>query len=189
MITKSVTLYFKINPKEIIEPPRESMVRKQEWIKEIQKTIPSAWESKIIKVTYSLHNPEIEQQSKFFNGTVVDYYAIQSQDILSGDIPQITRQQAREQLLDSVLGYDVVMLTKTTRRRKSSADFINTQQWNDFLESLRETEFEPNGYKFPDSEAFWKLAKEHGFDQAKEISIEQLRKRMISKNSDLSTVA
>lgn len=189
MKTKTITLYYKLTPKQIIAPQAESIVRKDEWIKEIQKTIPSAWESKIVKVKYELHNPEVDQQIKFFNGTVVDYFAIQSQDILSGDIPSITRKQAREQLLDSALGYDLKMLTKTTRRRKSTADFTNTQQWNDCLEALRELEFEPNGYEFPNSEKFWELAKEHGYDQAKEISIEQLRKRLISKTSDLSTVA
>src|ERR1035437_7445035 len=133
MRTKSITLYYKIIPTEVIAPPAESLARKDAWIAEIQKTIPSDRDHQIIKVKYELHNPDIEQQSKFFNGTVTDYYAIQAMDIMEGDIPQITRKQAREQLLDSVLGYDIPLLgEKTTRRRKSSADFTSTQQWNDF---------------------------------------------------------
>lgn len=186
MATKKITLYYRASADEITAPPPDSIERKDSWLKGIQSMLLRK-EFRIIKVTYELFNPEIENQRKFFNGPVVEYYALQNRDILSGEIPSILKKQAREQLLDSVLGYDVVMLDRTTRRRKSTTDFEHTQQWNDFLETLRETEFDPNGYEFPNSEDFWALSKVYGYDKAKTMSIENLQKRISAKHADLST--
>lgn len=194
MRTKKITLYYKATHKEIVAPPPASLLRKDAWLKEIQRTISPQKRARrdeklntadapfrYVKVVYELFNPEVEQQRKFFNGPVVDYWTIQKKDLMSGEVPRIMHDRAREELLSDVLGYDVPMLTRTERRRKSSSDFTSTQKWHDFFETLRETEFDPNGYEFPDSEHFWDLAKKHGYETAHGIAIEQLRKRIQAK--------
>lgn len=139
----------------------------------------------MVRVTYELFNPEVIQQNRFFNGPVVDYFAIQSAEIRSGEVSRLTHNQYRETLLSDALGYEIELVGRKERRRKSTTDFKSVQRWHDFLETLRETVFEPNGYEFPDSEHFWELAKKHTYEQAKVIAIEQLQKRMVAK---LSTV-
>ncbi len=185
MATKKISLFYQLSDSEIFPPPPANIARKDEWIKYQQRTIAKAGETRIIRVTYEVFNPEIEQQQKFFNGPVVDYYAIQNSEIMTADVPDILRKQTRETILSDVLGYDVQLLTRTERRRKSTTDFRSTQQWHDFLETLRETVFEPSGYRFPDSEEFWILAKKHGYEQSKTIAIESLQKWMIAKTTDL----
>ncbi len=178
MLTKSITQFFKVTPNGVEHPTPEANARKEEWLRIIQRTIVTKEKPVILKSVTTIHNPQIENMVKFFNGAVVDYYLIQSKDLLSGELPLIMRKQAREELLDSAMGYELKMLTKTSRRRKSTADFTNTQQWNDLLKKLEETEFEPNGYEFPNSEEFWKLVSKHGYTEAKEASIQQLRDKM-----------
>lgn len=178
MVTKSITLFYKVTPEGVEHPPKSALDRQQEWLRTIQKTMAKKDKPILIKTVCTIHNPEIENMVKFFNGAVVDYFTIQSKDLLSGDIPPLMRKMAREELLDSALGYELKMLTKSARRRKSTANFTNVQQWNDLLKRLEETEFEPNGYFFPDSKEFWELQAKHGYDEAKEISIQQLRHRM-----------
>lgn len=179
--TKKISLFYNLTRDDMFPPPAASMHRKEEWLKGIRQSIAKAGESRIVKVTYELFNPEVEQQRKFFNGPVVNYFAIQSSGITSGDVPRLMHDQYRETLLSDALGYEVKLIGRTERRRKSTADFISTQKWHDFLETLRETIFEPNGYEMPNSEAFWELSKKHGYEQAKTISIEQLQRRMIGK--------
>lgn len=179
--TKKIVLFYKLTDKEVIAPPMASLKRKDDWIHSQQRTISRIEGFRTVKVTYELFNPEVEQQRKFFNGPVVDYYAIQSNDLLSGEVGGPLSDRTRETLLSNTLGYDVQLLDRKERRRKSTSDFTSTQKWNDFLETLRETEFEPNGYEMPDSEAFWELAKKHGYEQAKGIAIEQLRRRLQAK--------
>jgi len=100
-------------------------------------------------------------------------------DMLDGRPDTETKKRARETLLYIALGYEVKLMgRKKVRARKSTADFTDTQEWNDFLQTLQETEFDPNGYEFPDSEEFWKLAEKYGYTKAHEISIEQLQKRL-----------
>lgn len=182
-MTKKISLFYKITQQGVTDPPAASKVRKDEWLKVISRSIRKKDESRIVKVTYELFNPEIQRMQKFFNGPVVDYYAIQSQDIMTGEVARITHDMVRETLLSDVLGYEVQLVDRKERRRKSTSDFISTQKWYDFLEMLRETIFEPNGYEMPDSEAFWDLSKKHGYEQAKTISLEQLQSRIRSKLS------
>ena len=80
--------------------------------------------------------------------------------------------------MDEILGYDIELIDKKVRRRKSTADYINTQRWHDFLETVKETLFDPSGYEFPESEEFWKLAKKYGFDEAWKISRNKLLKKL-----------
>lgn len=178
MATKSVTTYYKVTPTEIIPAPS----KKDEWLKEIQRGL-KAGDFKVIRQTNELFNPEIKQQLKFFNGAVVEYYAIQSGEILEGEVPNDLKKRYRETLLSEALGYEVQLIDRTERRRKSTADFVKTQEWHDFLETLRETEFEPNGYEFPNSEEFAELEGKYGYEEAKRISREQLQHRVHAKLS------
>lgn len=157
--------------------------RKEDWIKEIQKTIEADWKPKMIKVTYELFDPEIENMQKFFNGPVVEYYAIQSREELSAEVDPTLKKITRESILDEILGYEVQLVNKTVRRRKSTADFKNQQKWYDFLQTVKETLFEPNGYEFPNSEEYWNTAQKYSYDQAKTIAIEDLLKRVSAKLS------
>lgn len=181
MKTKKITLYYSVTQKAVIPPGPGEMERKDQWIRQIQAEVESEWKPKTVRVTYQIYNPEIDQQRKFLEGPVVDYWLIQTKDILDGEITPLMKRKARETLLDRVLGYDVELIDRTVRRRKTTTDFTETQQWHDFLEMLRETEFDPNGYDFPDSEEFWKMAEAYGYDKAKEVAIEQLQARLRAK--------
>lgn len=182
MRTKKITLFYHVSPSKIITPEQKAIDRKDEWVKEIQRGIKKN-SSRKIKLTYELFNPEVDNMRRFFNGPVIDYYTIQNAEILKGLPERLIHDRYRETLLSSILGYEVQLIDRTEKRRKSTSDFDNTQQWHDFLERLRETEFEPHGYEMPDSEAFWDLEKEHGYEQAQRISIEALQKRIAKKLS------
>lgn len=181
MRTKKITLYYTVTQKDIIGPNDGVMKRKEDWIKQIQKSVEADWKPKRIKVTYEMYNPEVDDQRNFFNGPVVEYWVIQKGDILDRRPTSNEIKKGRETLLSEALGYKVELWDKTEIRRKSSSEFTEVQEWNDFLEELRETEFEPNGYEFPKSEDFWKLADKIGYDKAKEASIEKLQERIIKK--------
>lgn len=184
MNTKKITLYYGVTPKELIPPNAIDIERKNKWVEQVQYTVPSEWEPKTIKVTYELVNPEVDQQRKFFNGPVVRYWFLQSQE---REMTPKLKKQARTTLLDQVLGYDVELLDGSkTRERKSTKDFTDTQQWHNFLETLRETEFEPNGYEFPNSEDFNRLSKIYGHAKAEQISVEQMLIRREKKSTDNS---
>lgn len=189
MRTKKITLYYSVTQKKVIPPGPGELERKDSWIRIIQSEVKSEWEPITVRVTYQIFNPETDQQRKFMEGPVVDYWLIQSQDLLDGDISPAMKRKARETLLDKTLGYDVDLMDGKARRRKSTTDFVETQEWHNYLEMLRETEFEPNGYEFPNSEDFWKMAEAYGYDKAKAASIEQLRRRLKGKlgSPDLST--
>jgi hypothetical protein len=181
MRTKSVSIFYQITPNEIISPAVRELERKDRYIKEVQKTVAAEWEPKYIKVTYEEHNPEIERQRRFFNGTCVKYYAIQNMDMFVGEPSNEIIKQYREQILDEMLGYDLALVNRVVRRRKSTTDFRSMQAWNKFLNLLEETLFDSAGYEFPDSKEFWDLVKLHGYDQAERISIEQLQAKMKRK--------
>lgn len=183
MRTRKIKLYYQLTQKEIFPPPEASLARKDAWIKDIQRSIEADEKYKTIEVTYREVNQHIEQQRKFFNGPVVDYWTIQSQEILEGEVPRMMHDQARETLLSNVLGYNVQLLDRVERRRKSSADFTETQEWNDFLETLRETEFEQQGYEMPDSKAFWGMAQKYGYDQTRGMAIKELQRRLKNRLS------
>ncbi len=154
MRTKSITLFYTITKQSILPPSLDAVKRKDEWIKDIQKEVQADYKPAMVRVTYKIHNPEIEQQRKFFEGPVVEYWLIQATDRFEG------RQ----------------------KRRTSTTDLSDVQEWNDFLQELKETEFEPNGYEFPESEKFWKLTESIGYEKAKDAVIDQLQKRLIQKN-------
>lgn len=189
MRTKKINLYYSITQNDVFPPGPGEIARKDQWIREIKATVESDWKPKQVRVTYQLYNPEVEQQRKFMNGPVVEYWIIQSQDLWDQDLTSEMKKKGRETLLDKSLGYDIELLEGKARRRKSTTDFEDTQQWHDFLETLKETEFDPNGYEFPDSEEFWKMAEAYGYEKAKGVAIEQLRKRLKAKlgTEDLST--
>lgn len=178
MKTKKITLYYSVSTRAVTPPGPGELQRKEQWIRELQASVEADWKPKMIRVTYELYNPEVDQQRKFLNGPVIEYWIIQSQEIMQGDVTPGVKKKGRETLLDKALGYDVELIDRTARRRKSTSDFLETQQWHDFLEMLRETEFEPNGYEFPNSEDFWKMAEAYGYEKAKAVSIEQLQARM-----------
>lgn len=182
--TKEINLIYKITPNEVIAPDQVEIDRKDKWIKSIQQSIPSEWEYELIKVKYSLHNPAIEDMVKFFNGTVVTYYAIQNEEIMKGTPSTETIQRNRDIILDAILGYDVRLAKLIERKRASTTEFREVQQWYVFLETVKEELFDPSGYEFPDSEVFWKKAEEVGYDQAKRISIEKLQQSLARKLYD-----
>lgn len=175
MKTKSITLFYTVNQQQIIPPLKADIERKDKWIKEVQRTIDAEWNSELIKVTYSVFNPHIQDQVRFFNGTVVAYYAIQNEDMVEGIPSRELLEQYREEMLDELLGYDYKTVHKVIRKRKSTGDFKSVQAWNNFLKLCEETLFESAGYEFPDSEVFWELVKEIGYDNAKQESIKRLQ--------------
>lgn len=174
-------MYYKLTKKEIIPQSEESVVRKDAWIKEVQRTAKSDWEPTIVRVTYEIHNPEVERQRRFFEGPVLDYFAIQNSEIMSGEVPPDLRERYREEVLSDALGYDVKLLHGVARRRRSTTTLTSTQKWHDFIELLRETIFDSNGYEMPDSEAFWALAKQYSVDDARRMAREQLQRRLQAK--------
>lgn len=181
MKTKKITLYYSVTSREVMPPGPGELQRKDYWIKEVQSTVEADWKPKTIRVTYELYNPEVDRMRKFLNGPVVEYWIIQSQDIHTGEIGTALKKKGRETLFDKALGYDVELVDRTVRRRRSTADFVEVQQMHDFLEMLRETEFDPNGYEFPDSEYFWKMSDAYGYEKAKDMAIEALQARLRAK--------
>jgi hypothetical protein len=178
MRTKKITLDYKVTQKEVIPPNRSEIARKDDWLDEVRKSVPSEWEPKIIRVTYELFNPEIEQQRKFFEGAVVAYYCIQNEDMVAGKPDSDILKRYREDILDEMLGYDYQGVKKLHRMRNSTTDFKTTQAWSTFLQTLEETLFDGAGYIFPDSKRFWDLVKAHGYDEAKKISVNTLQEEM-----------
>lgn len=182
MRTKKITLYYQVTKTEILPAKPEAIERKNSWIREIQKEVEADWKPIIIEVTYRIRNREVERLRKFFEGPVVEYWLIQRSEILEGRPENAMLKRARNTLLYNALGYEVELLDGTKQRERSStSDFTDTQEWVDFLETLRETEFEPNGYEMPDSKVFWELAEKHGYDQAREVVITQLQERLKKK--------
>lgn len=134
-----------------------------------------------VKVTYQLFDPEITNMTRFFNGTVIKYYAIQNEDMTSGEPDNDLLKKYREQVLDELLGYDLELVDRTVRRRKSTTDFRTVQQWNTFINRCQETLFDGAGYEFPDSDEFWKLAGQVGYEKAEGICLQRLQKLISSR--------
>ena len=128
-----------------------------------------------------MFDPEVERQRRFFNGTCVKYYAIQNMDMIEGEPNNDTIKKYREELLDELLGYDVSLVHRTVRRRKSTSDFKTVQAWNKFLGLLEENIFDNAGYEFPDSQEFWELVRQHGYEEAERISLERLQANLKAK--------
>ena len=184
MKNKKISLFYEINKKQIIPPKPEILERKEEWIKEVQQELPEKGRC-VVRLTYEIYNAEIKRQLAFFNGPVMQYYVIQSTDSLDTLPERAEIARWREQLLDDSLGYDLPLINRTVRRRKSTADFKTTQKWHDFLERLREDHFEAQGYEFPVSDEFLEMESKHGTEKAQAIMISQLQDRLRRK---LSTV-
>jgi len=176
-ILKKIELFYKLTQDSIISPYQEAIARKDKFIADIQKTVQAEYEPKIIKVTYELVNPEIEKQRRFFH-TAIKFYAIQNEDMFEEEPSYELLRKYREELLDELLGYDVVLVTKTLRKRESTKDFKNVQQWNDLIRLFEETVFEKAGYYFPDSKKFWTLIEDENmsYEQADRIIKQRLQK-------------
>lgn len=181
MQTKSLTLFYELTQKEIKAPNIREIERKERWIKDIQQTVEADWKPIYIKVKYEIFNPEIGRQLRFFNGTVVKYYCIQNEEMTSGVPDNAMLKDYRELILDEVLGYDMNVVGRTIRKRKSTTDFKTVQAWNKFLNTVEETIFAEAGFDFPDSEEFWTLVKEHGYQDAERISVERLQFNLSKK--------
>ncbi len=177
MRTKSITLAYSLTQTEIFPPPQKDLERKDAWLKEIQSTIEADWKPIVIKVVYTIHNPEVEKLRKFFH-TAVKYYAIQNMDLTDREETPHEFRQYREEILDEMLGYDYQTAHKVLRKRKSTSDFKEVQAWVNFLDTLKETLFEAAGYEFPVSEDFWERVKVVGYDKAQGEFIKALQKKM-----------
>lgn len=180
-MTKSITLFYKLTQSKVINPPIRDLETKDRWIGEVQKTVEADWKPVIVKVQYTIFNPEIERQSRFFNGTVVKYYAIQNQNMYDSLPTNDLLKRYREEILDELLGYDEHLVSRVVRKRKSTTTYKTVSAWNKLLKLAEETLFDNAGYDFPDSKEFWELVKEHGYDEAERISIERLQKTIKSK--------
>lgn len=172
--TQKLTLIAKITNREYFEPRQSEIERKDAWIREQQRTTLTG-SFKLIKVEYSLYDPEIENMHKFFEGAIIPYYAIQTREILSGNPDSHILKECREELLEGILGYDVRMANIMKRERGSITDFKEVQQWLTFVNVIKEEFFDPNGYEFPDSDKFHEMAIQYGRDEARAISIRQLQ--------------
>lgn len=183
MRTKTIKLFYQLTQHDIIPPAATELERKERWIKELQKTVEADYKPLMIKLTYELHNPEVEKQSRFFNGTCVKYYAIQDMDLNDGRPDSKSLKMYRELILDEMLGFDLQLVDRVVRRRKSTSDFQSVQDWNKFLNTLEETLFDSAGYEFPDSKSFWAMVDMLGYEEAERISIENLQKSLKKKQS------
>lgn len=181
MITKKLTLFYSITQDKVIPPPSADIERKDKWIKDIQATVEAEYKPELIKVTYEMYNPAMHDQMRFFNGTVVPYYAIQNDDVIEGEPERERVDMYREEMLDQLLGYDYKTVNKVIRRRPSTTELKTVQVWSNLLQLCKETLFDNAGYEFPDTEAFWKLSKEIGYDNAKNESIKRLQSNLKKK--------
>lgn len=186
--TKKISLFYTLTRDEVWAPSASELKRKDDWVKGVQAEIAGPAEQRTVKVTYEMHNPDIDKQMRYFNGPVVEYFTIQSTDMTENRPQSAQLKQYREMLLLDMLGYDVELPDgRILRQRKSTATFQSVQKWHTFLEEVKETYFDPNGYEMPDSEEFWALEATHGMEQATTKSIEKLQKKLKKKLSPSST--
>lgn len=185
-MTKSFSLFYKITQNAITPPNDDDIKRKDEWIKAAQRTVRADWEPKFIKVTYEIVEQEVLNLQRFFSVCVL-YYAIQNEDGREPDYKLLA--QYREMILDEALGYNLALAPrgkhapKVIRKRRSTTEF-DVPQWTKFLKTIEETMFQEAGFDFPDSKVFWELAKAHGYEDAKRISVESLKKKYGDKKSN-----
>lgn len=178
--TKKIELIYTLTQTDVQPPPLRETQRKDSWIKEIQNTVEADWKPKQIKVVYTVFDPEVEQLRKFFH-TCVKYFAIQDMDMTEGEPDYKLLERYREDVLDELLGYDYQTVSKVIRKRPSTETYKETQPWLVLLKNLEETLFDSHGYEFPDSDEFWRLVKEVGYEKAQDMSIKALQKRMIKR--------
>lgn len=180
MATKEIKLYYALTRDRILPPGPGELDRKEKWIEAMQMNLEDG-EVQDIEVAYKKSNRKVRAQKRFFEGPVVEYWTIQATE---KELTPELRRLGRTTLLDKTLGYDVPTLTGKIRERESTTNFVETQQWHDFLKTIQETEFEPNGYEYPDSDHFNRLKSIHGYSKAKKIIAEELINRI---NKKLST--
>lgn len=181
MATKKITLIYQLTNLSVNSPRATDIERKDEWIRSIQKKIPSG-QSRYIKQTFEEYDPEVLNSRKFFEGVVIVYYAIQNKDILEGYPDSALLRDQRESLLNEILGYNPRMAKFLGQDRASTVDFREVQQWNLFLNIIKEEYFDPNGYEFPDSDEFWELATTlRSYDEAHKVSIKRLQESLRRK--------
>lgn len=175
--TNKIELIYTLTQTAVQPPSMRETKRKDEWIKTLQATVEADWKPLLVKVAYTVFNPEVEQLRKFFH-TCVKYFAIQNMDMTEGMPDSKTLDKYREELLDELIGYDFQTVNKVIRKRPSTAEYKETQPWLTLLKNFEETIFDSHGYEFPDSKAFWESVKVHGYEKAQEIAIKQLQERM-----------
>ncbi len=182
MKTKKITLWYTIDMEGNIYPPAKEVVEKKDmWLKEVRNQAIGQATTIVVANEYRMANPEVEQVRKFFNGPVVEYYGIQNDDLFEGELTPARHKQYRKQILDELLGFNVELVDRTIRERKSTSDYTETQQWTDLIEEAKETLFEPNGYEIPESKTFWELSKQIGYDQAHTVLIKKLQDKLKAK--------
>lgn len=181
MKTTSIQLFYKLTPTEIMPPIARELERKEEWIKAQQAGVAAEWESKIVKVEYSIFDPAIEDQRAFFNGTIIDYYAIQSREMMEALPDTSLLRRCREEILMEILKYDPLVAKVLGKKRASTTEFREVQAWNTFIKTVEEEIFEKGGYLFPVTKEYWDLVEKVGHDEARRISIEKIRNYMKSK--------
>jgi len=180
-------LFYTLTREDIWPPYPSDLKRKEDWVKAVQQEIAKPGETRLIKVKYEMHNPEIDRIMKFFNGPVIEYFVIQSTDMVEGRPEPAVLDQYREMLLLDALGYDTNLPDgRVIRQRKSTATFQSVQRWCNFLEEIKEIYFEPNGYEMPDSDEYHILEDGFGKDRATEICIERIQKKLMAKLSPQS---
>lgn len=63
-----------------------------------------------------------------------------------------------------------------------NCSIATSRTWKDQNGQKQEdAEFDPNGYEFPESEYFWKMADAYGYEKAKDEAIKGLQKRLAAK--------
>lgn len=181
MRTTRIILNYNVTQDDIVPPSERDLARKNVWLENVKKSVEADWKPLIVRVTYEMFDPEIQNMRRFFEGPCVLYYAVQNSDMFAGYPDANTLKKYREEILDEMLGYDFHTVNRVIRRRKSTTDFKSISAFSNFLQQLEETIFDPAGYEFPDSKHFWELVKEHGYEEAKAIVVRQLQRRLAAR--------
>ena len=178
---KQIAKYVMVYPDKIVED--DAMKRKalQWW--NMLKRKATMLRPIIVKITYEIIDPDVVNQRKFFEGPVVEYYAVQNE---GKPVGWRKLELYRELLLDEALGYDLLLPNGVVRRkRKSTREFKTTTAWHKFLERVKGL-FEQAGYEFPDSDEFNELVKEYkeagySWEKAREKARETIIKKLYEK--------
>ncbi len=180
MTTKKLALFYQLTQKEVIPPSTKELERKDKFIKQVQKSVEVEYKPKMMKVTYEVFNPELNEMRKFFH-TCVKYYAIQNMGLTDRDLSTEEYKQYREELLDELLGFDFHTVNKVIRKRTSTSTYKEAEEWHTLLKELQETVFDSSGYTFPDSKTFWRQVSVLGYSKAQGIAIKSLQNKLKKK--------
>jgi hypothetical protein len=177
MKTKRIALFYSLTQKDVFPPSQKELERKDEFIKTIQRSVESEYKPKMIKVTYEYYNPEVDEMRRFFH-TCVMYYVIQNLELKDRKPTTEEFNQYREEILDELRGFDYQTVNKVIRKRESTKDYKEAEQWHTLLKDLEETLFEDAGYTFPDSKWFWDMVKTDGYEKAQATAITRLQAKI-----------